>query len=192
MKNGKYSANNKRRRSWRMKPVTFMVAVLLLVLVAFGVTLAYLMDSSDSVKNTFVPGRVEISVNEPGWEEGPKDVKENVTIKNEGTVSAEVRAKIIVTWQKLGEDGKYVIYPKTPVARDDYSIVIPDNTGWSAPDANGWYTHGAVPAGGQTDVLIERCSPVDDNTPEGYHLVVDIIAEAIQAEGITGTRPWGE
>lgn len=189
MNHGKYSARHKRRRLLRKRPVVLMVAVLLLVMVTIGGTMAYLMDRTNPVENKFEQANVNIEINEPGWTDGGS-TKSNVTIVNNGNVFAQVRAKIVVTWQY---DETNAVYAKAPVSPTDYTITIPTNTGWSGPDKDGWYLFDGyvAPNGGQTGVLIDSCSPVSGNTPDGCHLVVDIIAEAIQTEGISGDHPWG-
>lgn len=172
MKNGKYSNNRKRRLRWS-KQFVLLASVAALLMGVIGGSLAYLFTSTNSVVNSFTPGEVNITVDE----DFDRETKNNVKIKNTGNVKAVIRAMVVVTWQ----DDAGNIYPAAPVEGDDYTITWTKD-GWEGPD-NGWYTHGAIEPGESTGVLFTACSPVEDETPEGYHLVVDIIAEAIQADG---------
>ena len=60
MANGKFS-NGKRSN---LKPVALLLAIALLVGTAVGGTLAWLTDKTDSVKNTFTVGNIDIELNE--------------------------------------------------------------------------------------------------------------------------------
>lgn len=172
MYNGKYH-NKKSRLGWS-KQFVLLASVIVLLAGAIGGSLAYLFTNSDAVVNTFTPGEVNITVEETF----DGNIKSNVKIKNTGNVNAKIRAMIVVTWQ----DNQGNIYPDAPVANEDYSIEGLPGNGWS--ESGGWYSYdSSVAPGGSTGVLFTDCAPVEGKTPEGYHLVVDVIAEAIQAEG---------
>lgn len=177
MNNGNYSTNNKKRRLRWSKQFVLLASVAVLLVGVIGGSLAYLFTNTDPIVNTFIPGKVDIEVDEPGWVDG-NSVKENVSIKNTGNVSAVIRAMIVVTWQ----DASGNVYPKAPAEGTDYTIVWTKED-WTGPDASGWYSHAAIKPGTSTGILFTRCAPVAENTPEGYRLVVDVIAEAIQADG---------
>lgn len=172
MYNGKYH-NKKNRLRWS-KQFVLLASVIVLLVGAIGGSLAYLFTNTDPVVNTFTPGKVDIKVTENFTNNVKNDVK--ITL-SEDSVKAKVRAMVVVTWQNDG-----VIYPASPVEGEDYTISW-TKIGWTGPDANGWYTHGTITPGASTGILFTNCVPVEDKTPEGYHLVVDVIAEAIQAEG---------
>lgn len=173
MKYGKYSSNNRKRRLRWSKQFVLLASVAILLVGVVGGSLAYLLTNTDPVVNTFTPGNVTIEVDE----DFNGSVKENVRIENTGNVDAKIRARVVVTWQ----DDKGNIYPAQP-ADTDYTITW-EMDGWTGP-VNGVYTHtNPVAPGGQTGVLFTNCKPVADKTPAGYHLVVDVIAEAIQAGG---------
>lgn len=198
MNNRKVNRNTKRRLR-RNKQIALLASVAVLLVCIVCGSVALLIDETDPVNNIFNPSQVKIDIVEPGWEDG-NTVKENVTIKNTGDVAADIRAKIVVTWQ----DDQGNIYAKAPGAAD-YTLEL--NTDFQTDPAGQWipkgeYYYWSIPVAGKqvvdgedvfssTGVLIVRCTPVAANTPAGYHLVVDVIAEAIQAEGITGTHPWG-
>lgn len=179
---GKY-AKNKRARRRRLNPrfVALVSSMVILVSLVVGGTIAYLVDNTSGITNTFEMGEVEVEITE----EFDGNVKNNVQIKNTGDVSAKIRAMVVVTWQS-DEDNS--IYPNAPVLGDsvtdengDYYAIY-NTTDWTYDAATGWYTYkNVVAAGGTTNYLLTSCQPT--NPPAGYHLVVDVIAEAIQAEG---------
>jgi len=174
MNNGKYSKNNRKRRLRWSKQFVLLASIAVMLVGIIGGTLAYLTTSSGSVVNIFTPGKVDIEVDE----EFKDNVKNNVKITlSEDSVKANIRAMIVVTWQKGGS-----VYPAAPVEGKDYTISWTKD-GWSGPDANGWYTHGAIEPGASTGVLFTDCKPLAPCPDPEYKLVVDVIAEAIQAEG---------
>lgn len=177
MKNNRFSNRNNRRRLKWNKQFLLLVSITILILGTVGGSLAYLVTKTGPVENVFTPGKVDIEIDEPGWSDGGT-VKNNVAIINQGNTPAYIRAMIVVTWQK--EDGS--IHPTKPEEGKDYTITWTKD-GWSEP-VNGWYTTTSEIAGGdKTGVLFTACGPVADKAPEGgYHLVVDVIAEAIQAD----------
>lgn len=161
------------------KAVVLLITIAVLLTVTVGGTVAYLAASTPSVTNVFTPGSVE-----PGIEETLEgSVKKNVTVKNNGTVDAYIRAMIVVTWQDTNGN----VYPKTPVVGTDYDINI--NTGdWEL--SGGFYYYkggtngGKVSAQGSTSNLINTCQLKEGATvPSGYALHVEILAQAIQADG---------
>lgn len=174
----KYAKNKGRRLRWS-KQVALLASITLVLTLTVGGALAYLTTKSEPVVNTFTPSKVDITVTE----EFENNVKNNVCITlSEDSVKAQIRAMVVVTWQD--KDGN--IYPEKPVekigdADGDYTITW-TKSGWSGP-SGGWYTHGAIEPGHSTGVLFTACAPVADKTPDGYHLVVDVIAEAIQDGG---------
>jgi len=158
----------------------FMLAAVLLALlltVVVSSTLAYLTDLTDPVQNVFTPGTLPPDIDETF----NGTVKENVTIKNTGTVSAYIRAMVVITW----EDASGNVLGTAPVSGTDYSISY--GSGWTGPDANGfYYYHAVVPAQGSTTALVERCEVLGAAPVDGYTLHVEIITQTIQAEGMGG------
>lgn len=182
MYNGKYH-NKKSRLGWS-KQFVLLASVIVLLAGAIGGSLAYLFTNSDAVVNTFTPGEVNITV----VEKFDGSAKSEVQIQNTGNVDAKIRTMIVVTWQ----DGEGNVYHAAPVAGTDYTIIGLPGDGWTL--SNGWYVYNkAVPPvddletkdvyENRTGYLFTSCAPVAGKTPDGYHLVVDVIAEAIQAEG---------
>lgn len=136
MYQGKHGNNNRGRapRRPRMSRTVMVALALVLVLgLAIGGTIAYLVTNTDSITNTFTPGGTT-----PGIEEKVENsVKESIVIENKGNIPAYIRVMLVgntvdaegnVTggftpeftpgdnWVK-GSDGYY--YYKTPVAANE-------------------------------------------------------------------------
>lgn len=177
MYRGKHEVSRKGRGVYK-KSHMLLVSLLLIVTIGVGATVAFLMDSTEALINTFNPAEVSVEIQE----EFDSVTKENVTVQNTGDIPAYVRAAIVVTWQD--EAGN--VYGQAPVADTDYRISL-NLTDWTLVD--GYYYYGQpVAAEASTTNLINSCS-VNTNTtpPEGYYLCVEILAQGIQAEGMGAT-----
>lgn len=162
-----------RRLRWNRQFV-LLVSIIALLVGIVGSSLAYLVTKTDPVQNTFQPSRVTCRIDE----EFDKATKRNVKVTNTGDTDAYIRAYIVVTW--TDDDGNIVA--QKPVAGEDYSLVIPINTGWSKGSDGFYYYASSVAPNGQTGTLIESCSPMGENAQK-YKLTVDIIADAVQSKG---------
>lgn len=184
MYNGKYK-NNKRLLRWNRQFV-LLASIAVLLIGAVGGSLAYLFTSTSDVVNTFQPGEVPPSITE----NFNSVVKSDVKVQNKGNVDAYIRAVIVVTWQ----DAAGNVYSKAPVLNEDYEMSI-NTEDWQL--IGGYYYHkGEVATGEFTKVLIKSAT-ANDTEPEGYTLHVEILAQTIQADGVTGGKPvveniWGE
>lgn len=170
------------------KVILLVVSLLLVMVLSIGGTLAWLTAETDPVVNIFTAGEVTTTVVEK-LENG---VKNNVQIKNyEKSVDAYIRAMVVVTWQN--DDGN--VYGTAPVENTDYTITWSetngDNSTWFKGSDGYYYHKAAVKPGNSTSVLFTNCEPFEDKAPEGYHLCVEVISSAIQAEPSTAvTEVW--
>lgn len=160
-----------------------LLSLAAILIVCVGTTIAYLMQQTDDVVNTFEPASVTCEVREETFD---GQVKENVTVANTGDIDAYIRADVVVTWQ----DQQGNVYGKKPVAGEDYTITYNlSNEGWVYNEADGFYYYkekvGHVAPDNVTDVLITECAPTTDAAPAGYYLSVEILASAIQADGVS-------
>ena len=163
----------------RKRAGVLLAAIALLLAAAVGGTVAFLVDRTGDVVNTFNPTKVSVNIDEKFDNFVKSDVKitNNVT-DEQGGIAAYIRAKIVITWQD--EDGN--VYGQMPAAGTDYTITWGSETDWDIETSDGFYYHKApVAPGDSTGVLIEKCEPVEANTPEGYNLHVEILAQGIQA-----------
>ena len=174
----------KRKMTKRSILAVLMIALLLMATVSG--TVAYLIDRTEDVENVFQPSRVPSEVEEKF--NGTK--KEEVKIRNNGNVPAYIRAAVVVTWKNA--DGE--IYPAAPERNKDYEMV--DGTAWNNGRDGYYYYPSPVAAGGVTLPLIVSCT-ANDTVPVDYFLNVEVIGQAIQAEGVNeeGKHPvalaWG-
>lgn len=167
------------------KALTLLVCLVMLITVAVGGTLAYLIASTQPVKNEFAPSKVSCAVVEDPFD-GTK--KTNVQIRNTGDTKAYIRAAVVVTWK----NDKGEIHASTPMEGTDYEIVFNLSDGGWIKGSDGFFyyanevapcTHaeGQEHTGCTTGVLISSCSPVDGHAPNEHYLSVEIIASAIQS-----------
>ena len=164
------------------KVILLAVSLVLILSAAIGGTVAYLIDQTGSITNTFTPVKVTPGINE-NFE---NNVKNNVKITNTGDIPAYIRVKVVVTWK----DAQDNIYGAAPVLGTDYTWTSGSDK-WFLKDGFYYYSE-PVAAKGTTGVLFTACQPVADRAPEGYSLSVDIHAQAIQAEPTTAvTSAWG-
>lgn len=157
------------------KSLVLLVCVALLLTCVVGSTVAYLMDQTMPLTNTFTPAKVDIEIEETF----ANNVKSDVKIKNVENIDAYIRAAVVVTWQ----DDAGNVYAIAPVEDKDYAITW-TKAGWE-DGTDGFYYHTKpVAPGASTGVLFTDCKPVEGQAPEGYHLSVEILAQGIQAEGM--------
>ena len=161
MARGKYERAAKHRHK-KKKTFSLLLSIALLLTLATGGTLAYIATKSAMAQNQFVAGYVTSSVNDTG------------TVTNNGNVDAYIRAAVVVNW--MDEDGNvYGIKPS-------YSISV--NEGWTEIGGFYYYTAKVTPDG--TTTTAPANVSVSENPPSAaYSLSVEIVAEAIQADGDT-------
>lgn len=202
MYQGKYGNTNpaasasRRGRRRRLNPrFVVMASILTLLIGMVGGSLAYLITSTDPVKNVFTPGSVTPDITE----EFDGSVKKNVAVKNTGDVSAYIRAKVLITWQYAGEgEENGNVLNELPVKDTNYTVSYTKNSGWVYRSDDGYYYY-TSPVGAQqsTNDLIDELRVISEAPQEGYTLHVEILSQAIQADGVTadGTKAvvaaWG-
>lgn len=163
-----------------------LLAVVLVAACAAGGTLAWMAAHTDPVVNTFAPGEVTSEV----VEELDGNTKKDVQIQNTGNVDAYIRATVVINL--VDNDGN--VSAKTPVKDTDYTVSGFPGDNWFQEGGYYYYTE-KVAAQDTTGNLIASIGPTE-NLPEGLHLQVTILAEAIQADGTNGSTPavtdaWG-
>lgn len=163
------------KAKYNKKQLGLLISIILIATVTVGGTLAWLIDHTDAVTNTFEPTEVTCAIDETMED----NVKTDVKVKNTGGVDAYIRAAIVVTWQ----DSEGNISSVKPVEGmgNDYVITFSDNRGWRKGSDGYYYYSSAVAPKALTDVLIETCYPLNVGPEEGYTLHVEIIADAVQA-----------
>ena len=174
-----YRGKHVKRRN--TKPGVLLASLVLLIALTVGTTVAFLIDDTNAVENTFQPAQVSCAIQETFDGNEKTDVK----VKNTSNIDAFIRAEIIVNWVKA-ETGNIV--PAVPAG---YSYTLSLNTVDWTENGGYYYYSGKVAPDAVTKNLITSVLPV---YPEGvnianalYQLQVTILAEAIQADGLNAT-----
>lgn len=161
MARGKYERVAKHRHR-KKKTFSLFLSIVLLLTLATGGTLAYIVTKSAMAQNQFVAGYVTSSVNENG------------TVTNTGNVDAYIRAAVVVNW--MDTDGN--VYGIKP------NCTVTVNTGWQLNPVDGFYYYTArVPANTATNTAPATVGDPGAAPSSDYSLSIEIVAEAIQAEG---------
>ena len=156
------------------KTAMLLVSLIMVLTVAVGGSLAYLVTKTDPVENSFTVEQIPIKVEETF--NGKK--KEDVKIKHLGGENgrdAYVRAAIVVNWV----DSSGNVCAQAPKEGVDYEIQMGKD--WKKVDGY-WYYNDKLEAKAATTNLIETCRQKALNS--GYQLSVEILAQSIQADGV--------
>ena len=186
MYQGTYVKKRRKSRTRMNRATVLLMAILMLIGVAAGSTVAYLITETDDVANTFEYGRVSCAVKE---DFDGKTKKENVHIQNTGNVNAYIRATVVVNW--LDEDNNIVA--SVP---EGYKCNLTVNTGgnskWVQGKGGYYYYTSPVAPGESTEGSLLTCTvEYPDNNPE-YTLSVEILATAVQSEPANAVKEaWG-
>lgn len=167
MYQGKHSASGSpradrpaasRRAGGSKKPLTLFVALVLLLTLAVGGSLAWLV-SNDNVTNSMVPGNVPITIDE----KINGTTKESITIQNTGNIDAYIRVAVVAN--KVDKDGNITVgtAPTLELGAD-----------WQKLDDGYYYYKGVVAPKASTTTL----GSIDFTDAE-----VNILAESIQVLG---------
>ncbi len=168
----------RRRLRWR-QDFALICAIAVLLVGMIGGTVAYLIATTEPVQNTFTPAGSGIEINETF----DQVTKTNVTVTNQSDYPVYIRATYVAYWVS-DTDGS--ILGEAPTLTG--SGVNTDN--WTFRSEDGyWYYNQIVAASATTSNFINEFSA---SAKEGYHLVIDVIAESVQAEPQDAVRDvWG-
>lgn len=160
----------KRKPNIRLnRTAVLIMAVLLLLGAAVGSTVAFLIDKTDPVTNTFTYAKVSCEVTE----KFAQNKKEDVKVKNTGTIDAYIRATYVVNW--VDEQGN--IAAAVP---ESYSLTENPDSKWTKGSDGYFYYTSPVAPGASTEGSLLTCTVTYPESPE-YTLSVEILAEAIQS-----------
>ena len=166
MASGKYEKKGMAGR--KTGRLVLILCLALLINCTIGGTIAFIVTKSNSVQNTFERVSVTSSVVFEG------DVAK---VKNEGDVDAYVRAAIVVNWMDDNGDVRGI-----PPTADEYSLGINTDDWYYDSGLDIYYYKESVPSFQMTEALVESIT-VKGAVPAGYKLTVEVVAEAIQAQG---------
>ena len=171
---GRYEKGGKYVRRQRKSPFRVsMLSIFLILSLSVGGTLAYLIAQADAIQNQFVPASVTCRVN------ANEDNTFDVT--NTGDVDAYIRAAIVVNW--VDENGN--VRGIAPQA-SEYLLSV-NTTDWWPDTGTGYYYYKyfVIPTDATNDLVTAYELAENVTTPTGYELCVEVVAEAIQADGDT-------
>ena len=173
---------DKRKPNIRLnRTAVLIMAVLLLFGAAVGSTVAFLIDKTAPVENAFEYAKVSCEVTE----NFTNNKKDNVQVKNTGTIDAYIRATYVVNW--VDKDGN--IAASDPEGYS-YSLTKNPDSKWIEKDGYFYYTSPVAP-GSSTEGSLLTCTVIYPENPE-YTLSVEILAEAIQSTPATAVQEaWG-
>lgn len=146
------------------RAVALLISLAILVVVAVGVTIAFVFTKSDTVNNTFTPAKVTCQVVNKG--------SNTYTVENTYDPDAcdvYVRVAVLVNWKST--TGFYAQAP-------DFEV-IPD-TGWVKGSDGYYYFTKALAVGTETATNLTVKMADGVQKPEGYDLSVEVVASAIQ------------
>ena len=156
-------------KTMKMKSVLLLALVAVLLLSAVGGTVAYLVTATGPVENVFTPPKYDTDIDE----KFDNEEKTSITVKNKGEVDVYVRVAI-VGYYVDDETGNIVaVWKGSPT-------ITPK---WTKEDGF-YYYNGIVKPGKATENLLANPIAVDTTSHPGAHLVVTVVHQSIQAEGL--------
>lgn len=174
-----------RKISINKKIVAILVLSLLIISVAVGGTVAYIVRSTEAARNNFVPVYVDSA---------PVSLSDGkITINNTGEITAYLRAAVVVNWVLLDAEGNATntYHSSTPVEGIDYQIEFDQTGAWIKHDDGFWYHRTPVGAGATTEVLLSGLTRLTE-APEGYKLSVEVLSTGIQSTPTAAVEEaWG-
>ena len=135
---------------------------------------AYMRKETEEVQNVFVPADVDCEVIEQ--HNSPLTQKTMVRAKNTSNVPAYIRLRIVSYWV---DDNGDIVYKSSPEVSFTYN-----NTDWLRDEKNDTYYY-KYPVAADTEIPAAHNllkSAITLKTEDGYRQVVEIFAEAIQAD----------
>lgn len=166
--------------------MSLIVPICLLLMCIVGVTIAFLITNTDDVKNTFTASETGITV----VEKFDGTVKKDVEIENTGDIDVYVRVMLVHNWYRTYEDGQ--ISSEVIAGKSNWKVTaenkvdgaaIFNTDDWFYCEADGYYyCKSKLAPGNKTADLIKSIELLKDDA-DGTHQGLEIIAEAIQADG---------
>lgn len=164
------------------KTATLLVAIVLLLGVAVGTTVAYLIDRTEKIENKFEYAKTDVTVEE----KFDGTTKSNVQVKNESNIPVYIRATYVVNWvDKAGN-----IVTSVP---DEYIYQLDKNPNGTWVEGKDGYFYYPTPVqpNDSTKGSLLYCKVTYPENPE-YTLNVEILATAIQSEPKDAVKEaWG-
>lgn len=171
------------RKSRKLLPG--LVILVLVLALAVGGVYSYMFARTEDAANELTPAAVSCEVDETFKD----NQKSSITVQNTGKVDAYLRVRLVTYW--VNDAGEIV-------AKPSMDLTVDFTDGWlEDKDNDTYYYQYPVKAGAETPNLL--ATPlVLTKSDDGYNQVIEVFAEAIQAEGMTDgenvpavTDAWG-
>lgn len=153
-----------------------LIAILLILVLASGSVVAYMFLRADANETQFIPAQISCEV------EGDftSDEISGIRVRNTGNISAFLRVRLVTYWVDSAGNVAAISSPR---------LLITPGSDWVPGNNNTYYYKTPVAAGSSTAGVLPTITLATEN---GYRQVVDILAEAIQAEPTKAvTDSWG-
>ena len=165
------------------KTATLLVAIVLLLGVAVGTTVAYLIDRTEKIENKFEYAKTDVTVEE----EFTGTEKSNVQVKNESNIPVYIRATYVANWV----DAAGNIVTSVPTGYDYQLNENPDSKWVEGKDGYFYYPTPVQPKD-LTGGSLLTCTVTKQLANPEYTLNVEILATAIQSEPTAAVvEAWG-
>lgn len=156
------------------KALILLILTCVIVTAVIGGTVAYIIDRTITLNNTFTPAIIDSAVSRS-------------VVTNLGDVNSYARAMIVITW--IREDGS-ATHAEAPILGADYAISL-SSDGWVKGSDGFYYYTLPITSGGSSPALITSCTQLRSG-PDGYKMRVQVLASAIQAQPTSVvTEQWG-
>ena len=166
------------------KTSLFLILSLLILTVAVGGTIAYIVRVSTVPTNTFVPVEVDSE---------PVSTSSGIAVRNNGEIEAYIRTSVVINWVLLDSEGNPTdtFHSDAPIEGVDYVVAFNNSGSWERGSDGFWYHKIPVSAGGSTDVLFSGIERIT-TPPSGYGLSFQVITTAIQSTPARSVEyAWG-
>lgn len=139
------------------------IAIILVVVMTIGGTVAFLMDSTESVINKFTPASSGITIEE----EVKENCKTEIAVKNTGDTGAYIRVSLVANY--YDENGNITGGAAVP----DFAL---NETNWFKGTDGYYYYQTPLPAGKVTESLLANGSKMELSE----NMQVTVLAQSMQ------------
>ena len=166
------------------KTATLLVAIVLLLGVAVGTTVAYLIDRTEKIENQFEYAKTDVTVEE----DLTGTTKSNVRVTNNSNIPVYIRATYVVNWV----DAAGNIVTSVPTGYEITERTENPGGKWIKGADGYFYYPTPVQPGHLTDGSLLTCTVTKQPENPEYTLNVEILATAIQSEPTDAVvKAWG-
>lgn len=160
------------------KYLVIIAAIILALALCTVSTLAYMFRETDETEAPLESAKVSCSVSE----RFENNKKSEISVKNTGNINAYIRVKLVPYW--VDSEGNRV-YRSASVPSFTF-----DSNAWLADSANNTYYY-RLPLAPNSSTPSLPTSDIVLAAEDGCYLVLDVVAEAIQAEPAASvTEAW--